>query len=92
MADQIPLKEKEESLISSAYQAVETPLAVEVSRKQKKSWFKGMLPMGICCTAPFLVALAIPVFGLSLAGVAGLLLPLLAILACPLGMYFMMRG
>jgi hypothetical protein len=91
MADQIQLKEKEESSLSSAYQAVETPLAVEASRKQKKSWFKGMLPMGICCTAPFLLILAIPLFGISLTGVAGTLLPIIALLACPLGMYFMIR-
>lgn len=62
-----------------------------VHQEQKKGWLKKLLPMGICCTAPFLVALAIPVFGLSVAGVAGVLLPLLALLACPLGMYFMMR-
>ena len=91
MADQIQLKEKEESSLSSAYQAVGAPPAVEASRKQKKGWLKGMLPMGICCTAPLLVALAIPLFGFSLVGVAGVLIPLVAILACPLGMYFMMR-
>jgi len=51
-----------------------------------------MLPMGICCTAPFLLALAIPLFGFSLVGVAGVLIPVVAILACPLSMYFMMRA
>jgi hypothetical protein len=58
----------------------------------RKSWLKGMLPMGICCTAPFILALAIPLFGFSLVGVVGVLIPLVAILACPLGMYFMMRN
>ena len=58
----------------------------------RKSWLKGMLPMGICCTAPFLLALAIPLFGFSLVGVAGVLIPVVAILACPLSMYFMMRA
>jgi len=62
-----------------------------VYQEQKKGWLKKLLPMGICCTAPFVVALAIPLLGLSLAGIAGVLLPLLAIFACPLGMYFMMR-
>ena len=57
----------------------------------RKSWLKGMLPMGICCTAPFLLILAIPLFGISLVGAAGALLPLIAMLACPLGMYLMMR-
>jgi hypothetical protein len=91
MSDQIQLKEKEETSLSPAYQAVGAPLAVEASRKQKKGCFKGILPMGICCTAPLLLALAIPIFGFSLAGVAGALLPVVAILACPLSMYFMMR-
>lgn len=91
MADQIQLKEKGESSLSSAYQAVETPLAVEASRKQKKSWFKGMLPMGICCTAPFLLVSAILIFGSSPVGAAGILLPLIALFACPLGMYLTMR-
>ena len=58
----------------------------------RKSWFKGMLPMGICCMAPFLLALAIPLFGFSLVGVAGVLIPVVAILACPLSMYFIMRA
>ncbi len=58
---------------------------------EKKTSLKGMLPMGICCTAPFLLALAIPLFGFSLVGVAGVLIPVVAILACPLSMYFMMR-
>ena len=51
----------------------------------RKSWLKGMLPMGICCTAPFLLILAILLFGISLPGVAGGLLPLIAIFVVPLG-------
>ena len=58
---------------------------------EKKTSLKGMLRMGICCTAPFLLILAIPLFGISLPGVAGGVLPLIAIFACPLGMYLMMR-
>lgn len=58
---------------------------------EKKTSLKGMFRMGLCCTAPFLIALAIPLFGFSFVSVAGVLLPLVAILACPLGMYFMMR-
>jgi len=59
---------------------------------EKKTSLKGMLRMGICCIAPFLIALAIPLFGFSLVGVAGVLIPVVAILACPLSMYFMMRA
>jgi len=70
-----------------------TPITKELTRQgQKKRWLKEILPMGICCATPLLLILAIPLFGFSLAGVAGVLLPFLAIFACPLGMYFMMRA
>lgn len=58
---------------------------------------KGMMKWAwICCAGPLLLLLLLPAFGLSVGGVlggsVGLLFPLLLILACPLGMYFMMRG
>lgn len=56
-----------------------------------KSWLRGMLPMAICCGAPLLLVGAIALFGLSLGAVASGFLSLAAVLACPLGMYFMMR-
>ena len=57
----------------------------------KKGWLKGWLPMAICCGAPLLLMSAIALFGIPLGAVAGSLLSLAAVLACPLGMYFMMR-
>jgi len=50
----------------------------------------------ICCAGPLLLLLILPAFGISvggfLGGLVGSLFPILAVLACPLGMYFMMRG
>lgn len=57
----------------------------------KKGWLGGWLPMAICCGAPLLLVGAIALFGLSLGAVASGFLSLAAVLACPLGMYFMMR-
>jgi len=64
----------------------------EVCQVEGKGW-KRWLP-AICCGAPLVLLLAIPfvgsIFG-SLAAVASGLLSLAAVLACPLGMYLMMR-
>ena len=58
---------------------------------QGKGWLKGPLGMAICCGAPLLLVAAISLFGLSLGAVASGSLSLVALLACPLGMYLMMR-
>ena len=58
---------------------------------QGKGWLKGPLGMAICCGAPLLLVAAISLFGLSLGAIASGALSLAAVLACPLGMYFMMR-
>lgn len=63
----------------------------EVCAMEKKSWLKGPLGMAICCGAPLLLLVAISLFGLSVGAIASGLLTLGAVLACPLGMYFMMR-
>ena len=57
------------------------------------SW-KERLKRSACWAAPLLVLLAIPLFwsGSALAAVGGSALSVLAALACPLGMYFMMRA
>lgn len=52
---------------------------------------KGMFLKALCCGAPFLLVLAIPLFGISLSGVLWPLFTLIAILGCPLGTYLMMR-
>jgi hypothetical protein len=56
------------------------------------SW-KGSLGKALCWGAPVLIVAALVLGGTgALAGVAGAALPYLAALACPLGMYFMMRS
>ena len=54
-------------------------------------WLKGGLTMAICCVAPLLLFAAIAFFGLSLGAIAGGALSLVALLACPVGMFLMMR-
>lgn len=53
-----------------------------------------MLMMAICCAVPLLLLAAIPFLGVafdSFAGVGSGLLSIVAFLACPVGMYLMMR-
>jgi hypothetical protein len=54
-------------------------------------WLKGGLTMAICCAAPLLLVAAIALFGLSLGALASGALSLAALLACPVGMFLMMR-
>ena len=56
-----------------------------------KGWLKGALSMAICCAAPFLLFAAIALFGLSLGAIASGALSVVALLACPIGMFLMMR-
>ena len=67
---------------------------IESSSVEKKGWLKGPLIMAICCAAPLLLLAAIPflaaTFG-SLAAVGSGLLSIVALLACPVGMFLMMR-
>ncbi len=53
---------------------------------------KRLLGLGACCAAPLLAGIILAGGGGALLGAAGALLPVLAALACPLGMYFMMRS
>ena len=53
------------------------------------SW-KQALKMAACCGAPMLALVVLAGGGGALLGAAGAVLPLLAALACPLGMFFMM--
>ena len=59
----------------------------------QRTW-KDYLKRGACWGAPLLLLLAIPLFwsGSATAATGGSILSVLALLACPLGMYFMMRG
>lgn len=58
---------------------------------QGKERFKRALGIAICCGAPLLLLAAISFFSLSLGAIASGALGLAALLACPVGMYFMMR-
>lgn len=60
---------------------------------QKKSR-TDQLKRGACWAAPVLLLMALPLFwsGNGLAAAGGSLLSVLALLACPLGMFFMMRA
>ena len=58
---------------------------------QGKGWLNGTLGMAICCAAPLLLVAAISFFGLSLGAITSGALSLVALLACPVGMFLMMR-
>ena len=84
MSDKVSMKEKSESPKVATVEAPTCPVA-------RRGWLKGPLGMAICCGAPLLLVGAISLFGLSLGATASGLLSLAAVLACPLGMYLMMR-
>ncbi|HXK34456.1 MAG TPA: DUF2933 domain-containing protein [Dehalococcoidia bacterium] len=54
--------------------------------------WKMALKMAACCGLPILALVVLAGGGGALLGAAGAALPLLAALACPLAMFFMMRG
>jgi hypothetical protein len=57
----------------------------------QKGWLKGPFAMAICCAAPLLLVAAVTLFGISLGELASGFLSLAALVACPVGMYLMMR-
>jgi hypothetical protein len=63
----------------------------DVDAAEKKGWLKGGLAMTICCAAPLLVFGAVTLLGISLGALASGFLSIAAVLACPVGMYLMMR-
>ncbi|MGH7930569.1 MAG: hypothetical protein ACREQV_22595 [Candidatus Binatia bacterium] len=77
----------------SPVEGVETEKS-NTSEAHKKWTLKGMLMMAACCALPLLLLAAIPFLGLTLGSYAAVgsgLLSILALLACPVGMFFMMR-
>jgi hypothetical protein len=70
---------------------VERADAAEPEAARRSSW-KGLVKMGLCCGLPILALVVLAGGGGALLGAASGLLPVLALLACPLGMYFMMRA
>lgn len=51
---------------------------------------KGVMLMAVCCGAPLILLLALPVFGVTLGGLGVSVVNALAVLACPLGMGVML--
>ncbi|TMA10211.1 MAG: hypothetical protein E6J89_10880 [Deltaproteobacteria bacterium] len=74
-----------------ASQEVGTGEQTEGCSIEKRGWLKGPLGMAICCGGPLLLVAAISLFGVSLGTIASGALSLAAVLACPVGMYLMMR-
>ncbi len=91
MSDQILLEKEKMPLENPSGVAVESKDGQAVRSTQGKGWLKGLLGMAICCGVPILLVAAISFFGVSLGAIASGALSLAAILACPLGMWIMMR-
>ena len=91
MSDQIVAEEQKVIAENSTTSAVKTQKGSAACPIQGKSWVKGALGMAICCAAPLLLFAAIAGFGFSLGAIASGALSSLALLACPVGMYLMMR-
>ena len=91
MSDQIESKVNDKSSAISANGAVGNPGAPQAPKKRT---LKGMLMMAVCCAAPLLLLAAIPFLAVtsdSFAAVGSGWLSIVALLACPVGMYLMMR-
>jgi len=91
MSDQILLEEEKMRAENPTAVAVKTEDESAACPMQGKGWLKGTLGMAICCGAPLLLVAAIAFFGLSLGAIASGALSLAAVLACPVGMFLMMR-
>lgn len=93
------VKEVRAARVQAAALRAAEPATAEIERPEEpaagapkpRDW-KHYLKMGACCGAPLLALVFLAGGGGAVLGAAGALLPLLALLACPLGMYFMMRG
>ena len=79
---------KSEEVIPTPSAPLESGSACQMNGK---GWLRGGLTMAICCTAPLLLVGAIAFFGLSLGALASGALSLATLLACPVGMFLMMR-
>ena len=91
MSNQNGLEEKVLSQGNASRAEVEAENDSAACKMPGKGWLKGVLPMAICCGAPLLLVAAISFFGLSLGAIASGALSLVAVLACPVGMFLMMR-
>lgn len=77
----------------AAAQSGPAPASCAMPAAGQRTW-KDYLKRGACWGAPLLLLLAIPLFwsGSAAAAAGGSILSVLALLACPLGMFFMMRA
>jgi len=91
MSNQNVLEEKVLSQGKASSAEVESDNDSTACKMQGKGWLKGVLPMTICCAAPLLLVGAIALFGISLGALVGGFLNVAALLACPVGVYLMMR-
>lgn len=91
MSKQIVLEDEKVRAENPTGDTMKTKDASTACHMQGKGWLKGPLGMAICCGAPLLLVAAISFFGLSLGAIASGALSLAALLACPVGMYLMMR-
>ena len=90
MSNEIGLKKGKES--SQSPSGVVAPAeSVSPCQMRDKGWLKGGLTMAICCGAPLLLIAAVSLFGISLGALVSGSLSLAALVACPVGMYLMMR-
>src|SRR5438093_12761625 len=79
--------------IQAAAETDAAPTACAMPSPHQRTW-KDYLKRGACWGAPLLLLLAVPLFwtGNATAATGGSILSVLALLACPLGMFFMMRA
>ncbi len=91
MSDQIQSREEGGATEISSTERVAAVDGPEVHQQQKEWTLKGMVMMALCCGGPLLLVAAITLFGVSLGAMASGALSLAVILACPVGMYLMMR-
>jgi hypothetical protein len=91
MSDRILVEEEKVRAVNPTGTAVKTEKGPAACPMQGKGWLKGTLGMAICCGAPLLLIAAISFFGLSLGAIASGALSVVALLACPVGMFLMMR-
>jgi len=79
--------------IQAAARAATPTTACALAPAGQRTW-KDYLKRGTCWGAPLLLLLTIPLFrsGNAAAATGGSILGVLALLACPLGMFFMMRA
>jgi hypothetical protein len=77
--------------IQAAAALTEPPSPAPASTSKPRDW-KHYVKLGICVGAPLLALALLVGRGGAVLGAAGALLPVLALLACPLAVYFLMRS